>query len=155
MSSACLYPAHISGADLSGFLEITFVDLLGSDNQEIDLKNVRTGKTAKVACYVFSNSTSTQSSNEISLRFDLVYEGTQQTKKINFTVKDVNINKSLLIKGIKLKIISKNLISATYEKGSLDLREMINYLNQNEIKIEDISTEEGDLEDVFVQLTKH
>ena len=78
-----------------------------------------------------------------------------QTKKINFTVKDVDINKSLLIKGIKLKIISKNLISATYEKGSLDIREMINYLNQNEIKIEDISTEEGDLEDVFVQLTKH
>ena len=78
-----------------------------------------------------------------------------QTKKINFTVKDVNINKSLLIKGIKLKIISKNLISATYEKGSLDFREIINYLNQNEIKIEDISTEEGDLEDVFVQLTKH
>ena len=78
-----------------------------------------------------------------------------QTKKINFTVKDVDINKSLLIKGIKLKIISKNLISATYERGSLDFREMINYLNQNEIKIEDISTEEGDLEDVFVQLTKH
>jgi ABC-2 type transport system ATP-binding protein len=78
-----------------------------------------------------------------------------QTKKINFTVKDVDINKSLLIKGIKFKIISKNLISATYEKGSLDFREIINYLNQNEIKIEDISTEEGDLEDVFVQLTKH
>ena len=78
-----------------------------------------------------------------------------QTKKINFTVKDVDVNKSLLIKGIKLKIISKNLISATYEKGSLDFREIINYLNQNEIKIEDISTEEGDLEDVFVQLTKH
>ena len=78
-----------------------------------------------------------------------------QTKKINFTVKDVNINKSLLIKGIKLKIISKNLISATYEKGSLNFREIINYLNQNEIKVVDISTEEGDLEDVFVQLTKH
>ena len=78
-----------------------------------------------------------------------------QTKKINFTVKDVDINKSLLIRGIKLKIISKNLISATYEKWSLDIREIINYLNQNEIKIEDISTEEGDLEDVFVQLTKH
>ena len=30
-----------------------------------------------------------------------------------------------------------------------------NYLNQNNIKIEDISTEDGDLEDVFVQLTKH
>ena len=78
-----------------------------------------------------------------------------QTKKVNFTVGDVDINKSLLIEGIKLKIISKNLISATYEKGSLDFREIINYLNQNEIKIEDISTEDGDLEDVFVQLTKH
>ena len=78
-----------------------------------------------------------------------------QTKKINFTVKDVDINKSLVIRGIKLKIISKNLISATYEKGSLNFREIINYLNQNEIKIEDISTEDGDLEDVFVQLTKH
>ena len=42
-----------------------------------------------------------------------------------------------------------------YEKGLLDFGEIINYLNQNDIKIEDISTEEGDLEDVFVQLTKH
>ena len=78
-----------------------------------------------------------------------------QSKKINFNVKDVDLNKSLSIKGVELKIISKNLISATYEKNSLDFGEIINYLNQNNIKIEDISTEEGDLEDVFVQLTKH
>ena len=76
-------------------------------------------------------------------------------KKINFNVKDVDLNKSLSIKGVELKIISKNLIYATYEKNSLDFGEIINYLNQNKIKIEDISTEEGDLEDVFVQLTKH
>ena len=78
-----------------------------------------------------------------------------QTKKINFIVKDVDLNKSLSMKGIQFKINSKNLISATYEKSSLDFGEIINYLNQNEIKIEDISTEDGDLEDVFVQLTKH
>ena len=78
-----------------------------------------------------------------------------QTKKINFIVKDVNLNKSLSIKNIQFNINSKNLISATYEKNSLDFGEIINYLNQNEIKIEDISTEDGDLEDVFVQLTKH
>jgi len=78
-----------------------------------------------------------------------------QTKKINFIVKDVNINKSLSMKGIEFKISSKNLISATYEKSSLDFGEIINYLNQNDIKIEDISTEDGDLEDVFIQLTKH
>jgi len=78
-----------------------------------------------------------------------------QNKKINFIVKDVDLNKSLSMKNIQFKINSKNLISATYEKNLLDFGEIINYLNQNEIKIEDISTEDGDLEDVFVQLTKH
>ena len=78
-----------------------------------------------------------------------------QTKKINFKVKDVDLNKSLSMNNIKFRVSSKNLISATYEKNSLDFGEIINYLNQNEIEIEDISTEDGDLEDVFVQLTKH
>ena len=41
------------------------------------------------------------------------------------------------------------------KKNSLDFGEIINYLNENNIQIEDISTEDGDLEDVFVQLTKH
>ena len=77
------------------------------------------------------------------------------TKKINFIVKDVDMNKSLSMNNIQFKINSKNLISATYEKNSLDFGEIINYLNKNNIKIEDISTEDGDLEDVFVQLTKH
>ena len=78
-----------------------------------------------------------------------------QSKKINFKVKDVDLNKSLSLKGIQFKINSKNFISATYEKNSLDFGEIINYFNENNIKIEDISTEDGDLEDVFVQLTKH
>ena len=78
-----------------------------------------------------------------------------QTKKINFIVKDVDLNKSLTMNGIQFDIKTKNLISITYEKSSIDFGEIINYLNHNEIKIEDISTEDGDLEDVFVQLTKH
>ena len=78
-----------------------------------------------------------------------------QTKKINFKVKDVELNKSLSMKDIQLKIVSKNIITATYEKSSLGFGEIVNYLNQNNIKIEDISTEDADLEDVFVQLTKH
>ena len=32
---------------------------------------------------------------------------------------------------------------------------IINYFNQKNLKIEDIATNDGDLEDVFVQLTKH
>ena len=59
------------------------------------------------------------------------------------------------MKDINFKIISKNSILVTYEKKSLDFSEIVNYLNKNDIKIEDIITEDGDLEDVFVQLTKH
>ena len=76
-------------------------------------------------------------------------------KKINFKVKHVDFNLALIMKGIKFKIISKNQISATYEKNSLNFGEIINYFNKNNLKIEDISTDDGDLEDVFVQLTKH
>ena len=78
-----------------------------------------------------------------------------KTKKINFKVKNIELNKNLNMKDINFKINSENSILVTYEKNSLDFEEIINYLNENNIKIEDISTEDGDLEDVFVQLTKH
>ena len=78
-----------------------------------------------------------------------------QTKKIKLKVKNVDINKTLIMKNIQFKINSENLITAIYEKNSLDFGEIVSYLNQQNIKIEDISTEDGDLEDVFVQLTKH
>ena len=78
-----------------------------------------------------------------------------QTKKIKFKVKDFDLNNKLAMKGIEFNIISKNVIRVSYKKNSLDFTEIINYLNKNNIKIEDISTDDGDLEDVFVQLTKH
>ena len=59
------------------------------------------------------------------------------------------------MKNIKFIINSKKSISATYEKDLYNFEEIVQYLNKNSIKIEDISTDEGDLEDVFVQLTKH
>ena len=78
-----------------------------------------------------------------------------KTKKINFKVKNIELNKNLMMRDINFKINSENSIWATYEKNSLNFGEIINYLNENNIQIEDISTEDGDLEDVFVQLTKH
>tara|TARA_B100001121_G_scaffold25478_1_gene19680 strand:+ start:208 stop:1137 length:930 start_codon:yes stop_codon:yes gene_type:complete len=78
-----------------------------------------------------------------------------KTKKINFKVKNIDLNKEFSLKNVIFKIKSKNLIKATYEKNSLDFEVIINYLNQNNVKIEDISTEDSDLEDVFIQLTKH
>ena len=76
-------------------------------------------------------------------------------KKIKLKVKNIDLNENLMMKDIDFKINSKNSIIVTYEKNSLDFGEIVNYLNQKNIKIEDISTEDGDLEDVFVQLTKH
>ena len=76
-----------------------------------------------------------------------------QTKKINFKVKNIDKNKVLKMKGIQFKIDSDESISATYEKNALNFGEIINYLSENNIKILDIITEDGDLEDVFVQLT--
>ena len=54
---------------------------------------------------------------------------------------------------IQFKIVSENSISIIYEKNSFNFGEIINYLSQNDIKILYIVTEDGDLEDVFVQLT--
>ena len=78
-----------------------------------------------------------------------------KVKKINFKVKDIDQDKNLSMKDIKFNINSKNSILVTYEKDLMDFNEIVNYLNQNDIEIKDISTEDGDLEDVFVQLTKH
>ena len=76
-----------------------------------------------------------------------------QTKKINFKVEDIDIKINLKMEGIQFKINSQDSISVIYEKNSYKFSKIINYLSQNDIKILDIVTEDGDLEDVFVQLT--
>ena len=78
-----------------------------------------------------------------------------QTKKITFKVENMDVNKILQMEGIQFKTSSKDSISVTYEKNSFNFEEIINYLSKNGIKILDIVTEDGDLEDVFVQLTNN
>ena len=56
-----------------------------------------------------------------------------------------------------LKIIS-NLdkeISMSYEKSKVSIEELLNLVRQNGVEIQDISTDDGDLEDVFLRLTKN
>ena len=78
-----------------------------------------------------------------------------QTKKINFKVQNIDKNRVLKMNGVQFEISSNNIISITYEKNSLNFGEITDYLVKNEIKILDIVTEDGDLEDVFVKLTNH
>ena len=78
-----------------------------------------------------------------------------KTKKVILKTKNIDLKKDLLMKDVNFRISSVNSVVVTYEKNSLNFGEIIKYLNQKDIEIEDISTEDGDLEDVFVQLTKH
>ncbi|MDC3127449.1 ABC transporter ATP-binding protein [Candidatus Pelagibacter bacterium] len=77
-----------------------------------------------------------------------------QSKKVIFKVENINTSINLKLKDVKFEISSNDTLSITYEKKSLNFEDIINYLKQNNIKVLDISTEDGDLEDVFVQLTK-
>ena len=65
--------------------------------------------------------------------------------KLSFSSYDFNDE---IIRGKIIKWFSRFI-----EKNSLNFGEIINYLSENNIKILDIVTEDGDLEDVFVQLT--
>ena len=55
-----------------------------------------------------------------------------------------------------LKIISneENEICMSYEKSKINIEQIMNLFKKDNIKINDISTDDGDLEDVFLRLTK-
>jgi ABC-2 type transport system ATP-binding protein len=78
-----------------------------------------------------------------------------QTKKVTFKtdkiiyIKDEDIN--------SLKVISKldTEICVSYEKSKIHMEELINLIKKNNVRIIDISTDDGDLEDVFLRLIKN
>jgi len=78
-----------------------------------------------------------------------------QTKKVKFKVKEIDKNKNLSLKGIEFIVSANNTITAIYEKNFNNFEDILNFLKKNKIEILDIATEDGDLEDVFVQLTNH
>ena len=78
-----------------------------------------------------------------------------QTKRVTFkTNKKVNLNNYNLE---SLKVISnlKNEICVSYEKNKINMEKLIDTVKKEDIKILDISTDDGDLEDVFLHLTKN
>ena len=78
-----------------------------------------------------------------------------QTKKIIFkTLKTDNV-KDLVLSGVHFSSEDNNIITAIYEKNSFKFDDIANVLKKNNIEILDIATEDGDLEDVFVQLTNN
>ena len=78
-----------------------------------------------------------------------------QTKKITFKVSEGYNDVDLNLAGVIFNSESSSLITAVYEKNSYTFDDITNVLKKNNIKILDIATEDGDLEDVFVKLTNH
>ena len=78
-----------------------------------------------------------------------------QTKIVTFVVNGkVNIENQSL-KSLNVIDNQPKQLIVSYEKSLLNIEELINYINKQNIKISDISTDDGNLEDVFVRLTKN
>jgi ABC-2 type transport system ATP-binding protein len=78
-----------------------------------------------------------------------------KTKKITFKVKKTIKINAEEANGIKFSYNSDNEIVALYERKKHKIDEIINKVKNQGMEIYDISTDEGDLEDVFIDLTKN
>ena len=78
-----------------------------------------------------------------------------KVKKIIFKLKEFESNITLELPNVEFLIESNDTIAVNYEKDLINFEQLINYLKQKNLKILDISIDEGDLEDVFIQLTKN
>ena len=77
-----------------------------------------------------------------------------KTKKIIFKVEKIKEINPKDLNGIKFSYDSKNEITVSYERKKHKIDEIINRIKSSGMEIYDISTDEGNLEDVFIDLTK-
>ena len=78
-----------------------------------------------------------------------------QTKIVKFLIdKKVSIDNNSL-KSINVLSNETNELIISYEKSALNISKIITFINDQNINILDISTDDGDLEDVFIRLTKN
>jgi len=74
-----------------------------------------------------------------------------ESKKIKFKVKNLNDFNKIKLNGVKFSKTSSEII-ATYDKNKFKFDQIINTVKNN-AEILDISTDEGSLEDIFLQVT--
>ena len=77
-----------------------------------------------------------------------------KTKKIIFKVKKIIEIIPKDLNGIKFSYRPNNEVTALYERKKHKIEEIISKVKNMGMEIYDISTDEGDLEDVFIHLTK-
>jgi len=77
-----------------------------------------------------------------------------KTKKIIFKVKEIIKIEPKNLNSIKFSYNSKNEVTVSYHREKHKINEIINIVKDTGMEINDISTDEGDLEDVFINATK-
>jgi len=78
-----------------------------------------------------------------------------KTKKIIFKVnKTIDLSQKKM-NGLSFTSNLNNEITTTYEKNKHKIEDIINIIKNEGVEIIDISTDDGNLEDVFIQLTKN
>tara|TARA_Y100000590_G_scaffold5984_1_gene7979 strand:- start:1314 stop:2243 length:930 start_codon:yes stop_codon:yes gene_type:complete len=78
-----------------------------------------------------------------------------KNKKIIFKVKEIKKINPKDHNGIKFSYNSNNEITTLYERKKHKIDQIINMIKNSNMEIDDISTDEGNLEDVFIDLTKN
>ena len=78
-----------------------------------------------------------------------------KTKKITFVInKSIDLSKKKM-SDLKYSLSAKNEITITYERNKHKIEDIIGMIKNEGVEIIDISTDEGNLEDVFIELTKN
>jgi len=75
-------------------------------------------------------------------------------KKIIFKIKEIKEINNKNLNGVKFEYNSKSELVVSYERKKHKIDEIINKVKNEGIEIYDISTVDGNLEDVFIDLTK-
>ena len=78
-----------------------------------------------------------------------------QTKIVKFAVDNKVIINNDSLKSINVLSNETNELVVSYEKNALNISEIIKFIGDQNIKLLDLSTDDGDLEDVFIRLTKN
>jgi ABC-2 type transport system ATP-binding protein len=78
-----------------------------------------------------------------------------KTKKVILKTQNKIELKNDDLESLRVIYNNENEICVSYEKSKICIDDVIDLVKQNNNKIEDISTDDGDLEDVFLRLTKN
>ena len=78
-----------------------------------------------------------------------------KTKKVTFKINSPIDFKNITLKSLKILYNNRNEICVSYDKNAFTMSELIEVFNKKNIKIIDISSDDGDLEDVFINITKN